>query len=140
MHEPLHLHFAHLVIGFAHQRPKGIDDNDARVDGGDVSGNLIQDRVQTPLQEHVGQVAELDLPAQSRFVEEGKLLLIAEHLQHGFTENTKIKGGLLRGAIGESDLMGQRGFAATGRAPDNVERKFRDAAAQNVVQAAHAGG
>ncbi len=35
--------------------------------------------------------------------------------------------------------MRQRGFAATGRARDDVEGEFRDAAAHDVVQAAHAG-
>ena len=35
--------------------------------------------------------------------------------------------------------MRHRGFAATGRASDDIERKFRDAAAHDVVEAAHAG-
>src|ERR1700676_2457770 len=35
--------------------------------------------------------------------------------------------------------MRQRGFAAARRTSDNVERKFRDASAQNVVETAHTG-
>src|SRR5207249_3161511 len=121
------------------QRPKGIDDNDARVDGGDLSGNLIQDRVQTSLQYQVGEVNKADVRAHPGFVEERILLLIAQHLQGGFAQDGEIKRRLLGRPVGEGDLMRQRGFAASGRASDNVERKFRDAAAQNVVEAAHAG-
>jgi SOS-response transcriptional repressor LexA len=47
--------------------------------------------------------------------------------------------GFLRRGIGKNDLMHHRGFAATGRAGNDVERKFRDAAAQDVVEAADAG-
>ena len=72
-------------------------------------------------------------------VEERILLLITQHFQGGFTEDSEIERGFLRRGVGENDLMRQRGFAATRRAGDDVERKFRDAAAQDVVEAAHAG-
>jgi len=36
--------------------------------------------------------------------------------------------------------MRQRRFAATGCAGDDIERKLRDSAAENVVQTAHARG
>ena len=67
------------------------------------------------------------------------LLLIAQHFQGGFAEDGEIERGFLHRGIGENDLMRQRGFAATGRARDDVEGKFRDAAAQDVVEPAHAG-
>ena len=67
-------------------------------------------------------------------------MLIAQHLQGGFAEDGEIERGLLGRSIGENDLVRQRGFAAARCARDDVERKFRDAAAQDLVEAAHAGG
>ena len=43
------------------------------------------------------------------------------------------------GGVGEGDLMHQRGLAATGRARQHVEREFRNAAAEDVVESRHAG-
>ena len=74
-----------------------------------------------------------------RFVEERILLLIAQHLHGGFAEDGEIERRLLRRGVGEDDLVRQRGFAATRRAGDDVEGKFRDAAAQDFVEPAHAG-
>src|SRR6185312_4655217 len=80
-----------------------------------------------------------DSLAQHGLVEERILLLIAQHFQRGFAEDGEIKRAFPRRRIGENDLMRQRGFAATRRARDDVEGKFRDAAAKDFVEAAHAG-
>ena len=88
---------------------------------------------------HVGQVDEADGPAQLRFVEERKLLLITQHFHGRFAQDSEIECGLLLRRIGENDLMCEGGLAAARRARDDVERKFRDAAAQNVIQSAHPG-
>ena len=76
---------------------------------------------------------------QLRFVEERILLLIAQHFQGGFTEDGEIERGFLHHRVGENDLVRQRGFTATRRARDDVERKLWNAAAQDVVEPAHAG-
>jgi hypothetical protein len=101
--------------------------------------DFLQNRVQILLHHHVAQVDKADGVAQLGFVEERILLLIAQHFQGGFAEDGEIKRGALGRRIGENDLMRHRGFAATRRARDDVEGKFRNAAAQDVVEAAHAG-
>ncbi len=67
------------------------------------------------------------------------LLLVAQHFQGGFPEDGEIERGVLRGGIGEDELMRQRGFAAPRRARDDVKREFRKAAAQNLIQARNPG-
>src|SRR5581483_5287500 len=69
-----------------------------------------------------------------------KLLLIAQHFQGGFSEDRKIKRRFFDRGIGKNNLMRQRGLAATRRARDNIERKFRDAASHDFIEAGHAGG
>ena len=66
-------------------------------------------------------------------------LLVTQHFHGGLPEHGEIKRGFF-GVTGENNLMRQRGFAATRHARDDVEGKFRDAAAQDFVQSAHAGG
>jgi hypothetical protein len=102
--------------------------------------DFFQHRGQILFQHHVGQVDKADGVAQFGFVEEGKLLLITQHLEDGFAEHAEIQCRFLRRPIGEGDLMHQRGFAATGRARQDVERKFRNAAAEDIVEPRHAGG
>jgi hypothetical protein len=101
--------------------------------------NFLQHRVQILLEHDVGEVDKADVLAEPGFVEEGILLLIAQHLQCGFAQNGEIKRGFLRRGIGENELMRHGGFAATGHARDHVKGEFRDAAAHDLVQAADAG-
>ena len=68
------------------------------------------------------------------------MLLIAQHLEDGLAEDGEIERRFLRRPVGENDLMRQRGFPAAGRAANHVEGKLRNAAAQDVVEPAHAGG
>ena len=137
--ERLHLHFAHIAARLAGQGAKRIQHHDAGVGGRDLRDDLLQHRVQILLQHHVGQVDEADGLAQFGFVEEGKLLLIAQHLEGGFAEHGEVERRFLRRRIGEGDLMRQRGLAATGRAGQDVEGEFRNAAAEDLVEPPHAG-
>src|ERR1019366_5402035 len=81
----------------------------------------------------------MDSVTQIGFVEERILLLVAQHFQGGFAEDSEKDRGFFLRRIGKYDLMRHRSFAATRCSRDNVERKFRYAAAQYGVQAAHAG-
>ena len=137
--ERLHFNFARAAHHFAHHGAKGIHYHDARIGRRDLFGNFIVNRVQILIQHHVGQVEKADGLAQLGFVEERILLLVAQHFYGGFAEDGEKERGFLRRGIGKNDLMHHRGFAATGRAGNDVERKFRDAAAQDVVEAADAG-
>jgi hypothetical protein len=67
------------------------------------------------------------------------LLLIAQHFQSGLAQHGEIERWFLRRRVREADLMRQRGFAAPGRAGYDVKGKLRQAAAENIVQARHAG-
>src|SRR5687768_18481127 len=82
----------------------------------------------------------MDRVVQLRRIEERVLLLVAQHFQRRLAENGEIERGLLRSRIGKHDLMRERGFAAARRAGDDVEREFRQPTAQNVIEAANAGG
>ena len=104
------------LVALRARRAKRIHHHDAGVGGRDLLDDLLQHRGQILLHHHVGQVDEADGLAHFGFVEEGKLLLIAHHLEHGFAEDGEIERRFLRRRIGEHDLMRQRGLAATGRA------------------------
>ena len=123
----------------AHHGAKGIHHHEARADRRDLLADFLEDRVQILLQHHVGQVDEADRLAQLGFVEERILLLIAQHLHRGLAEDGEVERGFLRRGVGENDLVRQRRLAAARRARDDVEGKFRDAAAEDVVEPAHAG-
>ena len=67
-------------------------------------------------------------------------MLIAQHFDGGFAEDGEIERRLFYSRIGENELMRHRCFAAPRRAGDDIERKLRNAAAHDVVEAAHASG
>ena len=134
----MHLHFAGTSRYSTHHGAKGIHHHDAGLYRRDLFDDFFENRVQVFCQHQVAQVDKPDGFADLGFVEERKLLLIAQHLDGGFAEHSEIECRLLCGRVGENELMCHRRFAATGCAGDDVERKFRNAAAHNVVEAAHA--
>ncbi len=124
---------------FARHRAKGIHHHEARPHRGDLLGDLLENGVEILLHDDLGQIDKADGGAQLRFVEKRILLLIAQHLHRGLAEDGEEERGFLRRRVGEKDLVGEGRLSATGRARDDIEGKFRDAAAEDVVQAAHAG-
>ncbi len=72
-------------------------------------------------------------------VEEGELLLVAQHLDGRLAQNREVECGPLRGGIRKHDLMGEGGFTASGRPGNDIERVFRQPAAQDLIQTGHAG-
>ena len=137
--EYLHLLFARAGHRFAHHRAKRIHHHHRRTERGDLLDDFCEHRVQILFHHHIAEVDEANGLAQLRFVEEGILLLIAQHLYRRFAQHGEIKRRFSDGRVGEYDLMRQRGFATPRCARDDVEGKFREAATQDLVEAAHAG-
>src|SRR5688572_17158254 len=100
--------------------------------------DFLQHRVEILLRHHVTQIDEANGLADLGMLEEGILLLIAQHLHGRFAEDGEIERGFLDSRVGENDLVRERGLAATRRARDDVEGKLRDAPAQDRVEAANA--
>ena len=73
-------------------------------------------------------------------IEERELLLVAQHLDGRLAQHGEVQRGPLRRGVGEHDLMRQRGLAASGRAGDDVEGIFGQAAAEDLIEPGHAGG
>ena len=73
-------------------------------------------------------------------VEERELLLVAQHLDGRLAQHGEVERRPLRGGVGEHDLVRQRGLAASGGAGDDVEGVLGQAAAEDFVEARHAGG
>src|SRR6185503_1235252 len=102
-------------------------------------GNFVQYTAQILLQQSVAQVDKANGLMASGWIEEGVLLLVTQHFQGGFTEDREIKRGFLRGGVGEDNLMRQRGLAGTRGARNDVEGKFRQPSAYDLIKAANAG-
>ena len=73
-------------------------------------------------------------------VEEGVLLLVAQHLDGRLADDAEVHGLSLGARVREHDLMRQRRLAAPRAAGDQIERELRNPAAQHLVEARHAGG
>ena len=73
-------------------------------------------------------------------VEEGELLLVAQHLERRLAEDGEVERGLLARGIGEDDLMRERGLAGARLAHDDVEGVLGDAAAEDQIELVNAGG
>ena len=72
-------------------------------------------------------------------IEEGELLLIAQHLDGGLPQHGEVQCRPIGGGIGKYDLMRERGFAASRGASDDVEGVLRQAAAQNLIETRNTG-
>src|SRR5471032_30194 len=106
----------------------------------DLADNAPQYLVQVARQGVVGQVDITNRPVDGGVVEKIELLLVAQHLQRRLTEHGKEQRRALRRGQGEHHLVREGGFAAAWRAGDQVERKLRQATAQDLVQSWHTRG
>ena len=122
------LHFEFAGAGWrerlALHRAKRVHDHKAGAGRLDFFGNFIEDGIQILFQHHLAQVDKTNGLVQLAQIEEGKLLLIAEHLDGGFAQNREIERRFFRSRIGEDDLMRHRRFAAARLARDDVEGEF----------------
>ena len=106
----------------------------------DLLDDRIQDRAEVLLQDDLAEVDEADRAVQLGMVEERELLLVAQHLDGRLAQHGEVQRRPLRGGVGEHDLVRQRGLAASGGAGDDVEGELGQAAAEDLVEARHAGG
>ena len=137
--EPLELHFARVGLRLAHHGAERVHHDDAGVGRLDLLDDLLQDRAQVLLQHELAEVDEADRAVQLGRVEERELLLIAQHLDGRLAQHGEVQGRPLRGGVGEHDLMRQRGLSASGGAGDDVEGVLGQPAAEDLIQARHAG-
>jgi len=139
LHERLHLQIFRAANRLTFHGAERIHHHDARTGRRDLPDDFLKDAVRAALPQHVSQIEKADGLAQLGFVEERKLLLVAQHFHGGFAENGKIERRFFWRRVGKNNLVSQRGLAATRRARDDVEGKFRNAAAQDFVEPAHSG-
>ena len=131
-----------VVLGLAgqHHGAERIDKHQGRRMRFDFADDAPQHLVQVPGQGIVGQVDVTDRLVDRFAVEKVELLLITQHLQWRFTQDGKEQRRAFRRCQGKHHLVGQRGLAATRRAGNQIERKFRQSSTQHLVQSRHAGG
>ena len=72
-------------------------------------------------------------------LEKAELLLIAQHLDRGFTKHGEVQRRPFWGGVGEQNLLRQRGFAGAGAAGQHVEGKLGQATAQHGIEPWHPG-
>src|SRR5450830_1325280 len=106
----------------------------------DFADDPSQYLVQVTGQGVVGQVDIANRLVNRFVVEKFELLLIAQHLQRRLTEDGKKQRRTLRRSQGKHHLVRQGSFATPWRAGDQVERKLRQASAQDLVQSWHTSG
>jgi hypothetical protein len=138
--EPLEFHFALAGLGLAHHGAKGIDHHDLGVGGLDLPDDLVQHGVEVLVEHGLAEVDEPDRAVELGQVEERELLLVAQHLDGRLAQHGEVDRRRLRAGVGEHDLMRQRGLTAPGSAGDDVEGVFGQAAAEDLIEARHAGG
>ena len=106
----------------------------------DLLDDGIEDRAEVLVQDDLAEVDEADRSVHLGLVEERELLLVAQHLDGRLAQHGEVQRRPLRGGVGEHDLMRQRGLAASGGAGDDVEGELGQAAAEDLIEARHAGG
>ena len=140
LHEVLELRGALLFPPRrAHHRAERVDEDVAGRVLRHLFGDARHQALEVALQQVRRQVDVADRLVELRHVEEAELLLVPQHLQRRLSQH----GEEQRARVGlrqrEHHLVGQRRLAAAGRAGDEVERELGDAAAQQLVEAGHAG-
>ena len=121
-------------------RTERIHEDQPGVAGGDLVGDALEYLVEVAAHGVLGQADEAHAVVDGLGFEEVELLLVAQHLQRRLAQHSEIDRGALWRGQREHDLVRQRGLAAARLAGDEVERELRQAAAEHLVQARHAGG
>src|SRR5690606_944890 len=119
------------------QGTEGVDDHDPRSALFHFFDDPLQGTFQTALDHVITQVDEADALAHLPEVEERVLLLVAQHLGRGFTEDREEQGSALGSCIRKDELLRQRGLARARGACDQVDRTFRHASAQDEIEPWH---
>jgi hypothetical protein len=118
----------------ADDRAERIDEHEARVSLVDLAHDAFESFFQAAFEEVFPEVDESNAVIDLIGVEEGELLLIAEHLERRLAENREIDRRPLLGGIGEHDLVREGRLAATRPARQQVEGELGQAPAQYTVE------
>ena len=105
------------ACGLPHHRPERVHHDDAGAGRLDLLDDLLQDRVQVLLQHDLAEVDEPDGGVQLGRVEEGELLLVAQHLDGRLAQHGEVEGRPLRGGVGEHRSGGRASSCRTPGAP-----------------------
>src|SRR5476651_15433 len=128
------------ALGRLHHRTEGIDEHQAGRKVAYLVDDTRQHAVEVAVEQVGRQVDEFDRLVDLADVEEGELLLVAQHLQRRLAEHGEKQCAPFRRGQREHDLVRHRRLAAAGRAGQQVEGKLGDAATEQVVQARNSGG
>ena len=123
----------HVTPRLAHHGSEGVHNHDRGIGLFNFPGDFLQDRAQVIVQDSLAQVDKTDGVRQLVWIEECVLLLVSQHLDRGFAEDSKVESRTFRGGIGKHKLVRQRGLAASGGAREDIEGKLGQAAADNLV-------
>lgn len=92
-------------LGGADDRPERIHDDEARAGRLHFRHDPLQDLPESPFQHIVRNREEAKARVDLGRIEERELLLVAEQLQRGFTQDRDVEGRTLRGGQGKADLV-----------------------------------
>ena len=94
-------------LRFPHHCAEGVHNDKGGAFSLDFCGDLLQNRVQRFFKNDLAQIDEPDGAVQFGGIEEGKLLLVAQHLYSRFAKDGEIERRMFRRRVAEYDLMRQ---------------------------------
>ena len=101
----LEFHFSRAGLRSAHHRAERVHHNDTGVVSLDLFNDFLKDGVQVLFENELAKIDEANCAIQFGLVEEGELLLIAQHLDRGFAQNREVQRWPLAVGVGEHELM-----------------------------------
>ena len=126
LHEVLQIEVAGLCpLGSLGHRSKGIDNHHAGVRLFDFLNDAFQELFQRAVDDLLAQIDVADRLIHAGDIEEGELLLIAQHLEGGFADDGEVQRGTIGTGEGEHDLLRERRFPRAWSAGNEIEGELR---------------
>jgi hypothetical protein len=141
LHEVLQIEGAVLCpLGRLGHRSKGIDDHHAGARRFDFLNDACQELLERAGHNLLAQIDVADRFIHTGHIEEGELLLIAQHLEGRFADDGEVQRGTAGTGEGEHDLLRERRFPRAWSTRNDIEGEFRQAPTQDLVEPRHACG
>ena len=141
LHEVLQIEVAVLCpLGSLGHRSKGIDNHHAGARRFDFLNDAFQELLQRAVHHVLAQIDVADRLIHAGHIEEGELLLIAQHLEGGSPTTVKYSAGTAGTGEGEHDLLRERRFPRAWSAGNDIEGELRQAPTQDLVESRNACG
>ena len=126
LHEVLQIEVAVLCpFGSLGHRSKGIDNHHAGVRRFDFPNDAFQELLQRAVDHVLAQIDVADRLIHAGDIEEGELLLIAQHLEGGLADDGEVQRGTIGTGEGEHDLLRERRFPRAWSAGNEIEGELR---------------